>query len=103
MLHPTEKLRIYDKGFDRPPEFTQFGEFLTVRQGDIHIPHLDSARAAGRSVPALYKLHPHRPDQVQRLAGLQGVIRVTPRPSAPWSSTAFRSPWTSALGAAPQA
>lgn len=39
--HPTEKLRIYDKGFDRPPEFTQFGEFLTVRQGDIHIPHLD--------------------------------------------------------------
>lgn len=39
--HPTEKLRIYDKGFERPPEFTQFGEFLTVRQGDIHIPHLD--------------------------------------------------------------
>mgnify|MGYP000849015076 CR=1 FL=1 len=39
--HPTEKLRIYDKGFHRPPEFTQFGEFLTVRNGDIHIPHLD--------------------------------------------------------------
>lgn len=39
--HPTEKLRIYDKGFDKPPEFTQFGEFLTVRQGDISIPHLD--------------------------------------------------------------
>ena len=37
----TEKLRIYDKGFQRPPEFTQFGEFLTVRNGDIHIPHLD--------------------------------------------------------------
>ncbi len=43
--HPTEKLRIYDKGFGykngRPPEFTQYGEYLTVRQGDIHIPHLD--------------------------------------------------------------
>jgi len=45
--HPTEKLRIYDKGFSykngRPPEFTQYGEYLnlTVRQGDIHIPHLD--------------------------------------------------------------
>ncbi len=39
--HPTEKLRIYDKGFNRPPEFTQFGEFLTVRNGDIHIPHVD--------------------------------------------------------------
>jgi predicted dehydrogenase len=39
--HPTEKLRIYDKGFTRPPEFTQYGEYLTVRQGDIHIPHMD--------------------------------------------------------------
>ncbi len=43
--HPTEKLRIYDKGFGykngRPPEFTQYGEYLTVRQGDVHIPHID--------------------------------------------------------------
>jgi predicted dehydrogenase len=39
--HPTEKLRIYDKGYDRPPEFTQYGEYLTVRQGDIHIPRVD--------------------------------------------------------------
>jgi predicted dehydrogenase len=35
-----EKLRIYDKGYDRPPEFTQFGEFLTIRDGDVHIPHV---------------------------------------------------------------
>ena len=33
-----EKLRIYDKGYDRPPEFTQFGEFLTIRDGDVLIP-----------------------------------------------------------------
>lgn len=39
--HPTEKLRIYDKGFTRPHEFTQFSEFLTIRNGDIHIPHLE--------------------------------------------------------------
>jgi predicted dehydrogenase len=38
--HPTEKLRIYDKGYDRPPSFTQFSEYLTVRHGDIHIPRL---------------------------------------------------------------
>jgi predicted dehydrogenase len=42
-VHPTEKLRIYDKGYDRPPAFTQYGEFLTVRHGDIHIPKLDLA------------------------------------------------------------
>jgi predicted dehydrogenase len=41
--HPTEKLRIYDKGYDRPPEFTQYGEYLTVRHGDIHIPRVDMA------------------------------------------------------------
>ena len=41
--HPTEKLRIYDKGFTtgKPPEFTQYGEYLTIRQGDVHIPHMD--------------------------------------------------------------
>jgi predicted dehydrogenase len=35
-----EKLRIYDKGYDRPPAFTQFGEFLTIRDGDVHIPNV---------------------------------------------------------------
>ncbi len=34
----SEKLRIYDKGFDRPPPFTQFAEYLTLRNGDVHIP-----------------------------------------------------------------
>jgi predicted dehydrogenase len=41
--HPSEKLKIYDKGYDRPPEFTQYGEYLTVRHGDIHIPRVDMA------------------------------------------------------------
>jgi predicted dehydrogenase len=39
-VQPSEKLRIYDKGYDRPPEFTRFSEYLTVRHGDIHIPQL---------------------------------------------------------------
>lgn len=39
----TEKLRIYDKGYDRPPPFTQFGEYLTIRQGDLHVPHVPMA------------------------------------------------------------
>jgi predicted dehydrogenase len=36
----SEKLKIYDKGYERPPEFAQYAEYLTIRQGDIHIPHL---------------------------------------------------------------
>ncbi len=35
-----EKLRIYDKGYDRPPQFTQFADYLTLRDGDVHIPQL---------------------------------------------------------------
>ncbi|MBA3538762.1 MAG: Gfo/Idh/MocA family oxidoreductase [Deltaproteobacteria bacterium] len=35
-----DKLRIYDKGYDRPPEFTEYAQYLTLRDGDVHIPQL---------------------------------------------------------------
>jgi predicted dehydrogenase len=38
--HPVEKVRIYDKGYDRPPEFTEYAEYLSIRNGDIHIPRV---------------------------------------------------------------
>jgi predicted dehydrogenase len=38
--HPVEKLRVYDKGYDRPPEFTEYAEYLSIRNGDIHIPQV---------------------------------------------------------------
>lgn len=36
----SEKLRIYDKGYERPPEFKDFGEYLAIRSGGVYIPHL---------------------------------------------------------------
>lgn len=36
----TEKLRIYDKGYDRPPGFTEYSEYLTIRDGDVFIPQI---------------------------------------------------------------
>ncbi len=33
-----EKLRVYDKGYERPGEFSDWGEYLTLRDGDVHIP-----------------------------------------------------------------
>jgi predicted dehydrogenase len=33
-----EKIRVYDRGFDRPPAFSSFAEYLTLRNGDIFIP-----------------------------------------------------------------
>jgi predicted dehydrogenase len=40
---PREKLRIYDKGVERPPEYRSWGESLSVREGDIFIPRLSNA------------------------------------------------------------
>jgi predicted dehydrogenase len=42
-VHPVEKLRIYDKGYERPPVFSEFSEFLSIRNGDIHIPQVPLA------------------------------------------------------------
>src|SRR5439155_1178326 len=39
-MEPREKLRIYDKGVDRPPEYGSFGESLAIREGDIFIPKI---------------------------------------------------------------
>lgn len=38
-----EKLRVYDKGYDRPPAFTQYAQYLTIRDGDVYIPTLPMA------------------------------------------------------------
>ncbi len=39
-MEAREKLRIYDKGVDRPPEYGSIGESLAIREGDIFIPRI---------------------------------------------------------------
>jgi len=39
-VHPVEKIRVYDKGVDLPPPFTEYAQFLSIRSGDIHIPRV---------------------------------------------------------------
>lgn len=36
----TEKVKIYDKGVDTKQDFETYGEYLTIRTGDIHIPQI---------------------------------------------------------------
>ena len=36
----SEMLRIYDKGYDRPPTFTEYAQYLTLRDGNVQIPQL---------------------------------------------------------------
>src|SRR5262249_3377859 len=40
---PREKLTVYDKGIDRPPEYGSYGESLSVREGDIWIPKVPTS------------------------------------------------------------
>ncbi|MBN2012882.1 Gfo/Idh/MocA family oxidoreductase [candidate division KSB1 bacterium] len=37
-METSEKIRIYDKGVNFTGNYTQYGEYLTLRIGDIHIP-----------------------------------------------------------------
>jgi predicted dehydrogenase len=37
-MEPVEKIRLYDKGVDAPADFQSYGEFLTLRSGDVFIP-----------------------------------------------------------------
>ena len=39
-MEPTEKVKIYDKGAYRP-DYDTYGEYVSLRFGDIHIPRID--------------------------------------------------------------
>jgi predicted dehydrogenase len=42
-LEATEKLRVYDKGAQCKGQYDSFAEYVTLRVGDIHIPHVKMA------------------------------------------------------------
>ena len=48
--HPTEKIRIHDKGFDRPQEYHSYDAFLTLRDGDILVPSVPLEEPLRREV-----------------------------------------------------
>lgn len=39
-MEPREKLKMYDKGVERPPEYGSYGESLAIREGDILVPRI---------------------------------------------------------------
>lgn len=36
----SDTLRIFDKGYDRPPTFTEYAQYLTVRDGAVYMPQI---------------------------------------------------------------
>ncbi len=46
---PNEKIKIYDKGVDKPSYYNNFGEFqFSYRYGDIYIPRIEDYEALGK-------------------------------------------------------
>jgi len=115
-VHPVEKLRIYDKGVDRPPPFTEYAQFLSIRNGDIHIPQVPMveplevecrhfvecvARASARSptarLPCAWCASWKRPSDRWRAAAPRSTCRGVRRSPA-GSGQATRHRDTLALG-----
>ncbi len=43
-VHPTDTVRLYDKGLDQPPHYDSFGEFhFMLRHADVRIPRIEQA------------------------------------------------------------
>ena len=69
-----EKLRIYDKGVDRPPEYRSYGESLAIREGDIFIPRV--ANTEPLSAQLQHFIRVVRREQVPRADARDGVRTV---------------------------
>ncbi|MBW2730861.1 MAG: Gfo/Idh/MocA family oxidoreductase [Deltaproteobacteria bacterium] len=74
--HVSEKLRIYDKGFDQPPEYETYGAYLSLRDGDINIPHIPLKEPLTAECRHFLRCVSHH--EVPRSPGEQGleVVRV---------------------------
>lgn len=69
----SEKLRIYDKGYDKPPAFTDFGEFLAIRSGGVYIPHIKMSEPLARE--CAHFIHCIRTGESPR-SGIKNGMRV---------------------------
>ena len=75
-MEPREKLRLYDKGVDRPPAYASYGESLTIREGDIFIPKI--ANVEPLAVELGHFVRVARGTEVPRAGAADGVrvVRV---------------------------
>jgi predicted dehydrogenase len=90
-MEAAEKVRLYDKGVDRPPEGTADAEIaLKLRFGDILIPRLDTeeplARECRHFVSSVRGAHPPRSDGrdgLRVVAALEAAQRSLDQRGAP--------------------
>ncbi len=75
-MEPREKLRIYDKGVTRPPDYASWGESLAIREGDIFIPKIPNVEPLGAELAHFVRVA--RGAEAPRASAADGVrvIRV---------------------------
>lgn len=66
-----EKLRIYDKGVTRPPEYASWGESLAIREGDIFIPKIPNVEPL--AVELAHFVRVARGEEAPRASAADGV------------------------------
>lgn len=71
-----DKLRIYDKGYDRPPNFTEYATYLTLRDGDVHIPTIPMQEPLRVQLRHFVECIEKRQQPITDLASGLRVIRV---------------------------
>ena len=73
-MEPREKLRVYDKGVDRPPEYGSYGESLAIREGDITIPRIPNVEPLSAELRHFVRVA--RGEEVPRVGAADGVLVV---------------------------
>ena len=73
-MQPREKLRVYDKGVERPPEYASYGESLAVREGDIPIPRIPNVEPLSAALKHFVAVA--RGGQLPRVPGADGLLVV---------------------------
>jgi predicted dehydrogenase len=73
-MQPREKLRVYDKGVERPPEYASYGESLAIREGDITIPRIPNTEPLGAELRHFVAVA--RGAEHPRVGGIDGLLVI---------------------------
>ena len=91
-MEAREKLRIYDKGVERPPEYGSYGEALSIREGDIFIPKIPNVEPLAAELGHFVRVA--RRAETPRAGAADGVAVVKVLDAATRSLSAGGAPIT---------
>jgi predicted dehydrogenase len=89
-MEAREKLRIYDKGVQRPPEYGSYGEALSIREGDIFIPKIPNVEPLAAELSHFVRVA--RRTEAPRASAADGVAVVRVLDAATRSLSAGGAP-----------